>query len=58
MTSVFGTQIPNTKFSVERRGSFTIVGKGDFGGKAKDLIEKSDAVERAGFLLPHSAILQ
>lgn len=57
MAQIFAQRIPTDRFKVEQRGRFTIVGNGDFGGKAKDLIEKSDPIERAGFLIPQSVIL-
>lgn len=58
MSYAFPVRFPaNTKLAIEQRGDLTIVGRGGLGGKAKDLIEKREATEAAGFLFPPSIVL-
>ncbi|MBU0590906.1 hypothetical protein KKF81_05980 [Candidatus Micrarchaeota archaeon] len=57
MATASQIHIPHTRFQIRKLGKFTIVGSGHFGGKAKDLIEKQEQIERAGFLIPELSIL-
>ena len=58
MSYAFPVRFPaSTKLAIEQRGDLTIIGRGGLGGKAKDLIEKKEAIEGAGFLFPPSIVL-
>ncbi|MDO8553528.1 MAG: PEP/pyruvate-binding domain-containing protein [Candidatus Micrarchaeota archaeon] len=50
-------ELSKTRFPIRQDGKFTIVGEGIIGGKAQQLMEKQEAIERAGMKVPDTIVL-